>query len=176
MKLIRVKDFEKRMLRKCFNYYSPNHLRYNYPEVQKQLEPERPSNSEVQTYLVVPQKGLHLKDISLGDKTISALIDTGSSVSLIFEDVSTKIVDQQKFSKKCNILSGIGKSHVLTKDSFEYNFIIDEDRYSLTWYVVPTKLLNFEAIIDTGILEQASLKFTKEGVEFHKYEGKNYRL
>ncbi|GFS28952.1 hypothetical protein NPIL_551241 [Nephila pilipes] len=36
-------------------------------------------------------------------------------------------------------------------------------------------LLNFEAIIGTDILEQTSLKFTEEGVEFHKYEVKNYQ-
>ncbi|GFS72114.1 hypothetical protein NPIL_251031 [Nephila pilipes] len=41
-------------------------------------------------------------------ETISVLVDTGSSVSLFLEDVSTKIVDQQKFSKKCIVLSGVG--------------------------------------------------------------------
>ncbi|GFS68338.1 peptidase A2 domain-containing protein [Nephila pilipes] len=121
------KEFEKRVPRKCFICNSPKHLRYNYPAVKKESEPERPSNSEVQTCFVVPQKGLHLKDITLGDKTISALIDTGSSVSLIREDVSTKIVDQQKFTKKCSILSGIGKSHVLTKGTFKHDLVIDED-------------------------------------------------
>ncbi|GFT98402.1 hypothetical protein NPIL_277261 [Nephila pilipes] len=94
------KDFERRTPRKCFNCHSPNHLNYNCPEIKKESEPERPSNSEVQTYFVVLQKGLHLRDITLGEKTISALIDTDSSVSLICEDVSTKIVDQQKQSKK----------------------------------------------------------------------------
>ncbi|GFT74765.1 homeotic protein female sterile [Nephila pilipes] len=97
-------------------------------------------------------------------------MDTVSSVSLIREDVNTKIVDQQKFSKRCIVLSGIGKSHVLTKGSFEHDLFTDEDRYSLTWYVVPTKHLNFEAILGTNILEQISLKFTEDGVEFHKYE------
>ncbi|GFT85717.1 hypothetical protein NPIL_150941, partial [Nephila pilipes] len=42
--------------------------------------------------------------------------------------------------------------------------------YSLIWHVVPTKHLNFETILGTDILEQASLKFTEKGVEFHKYE------
>ncbi|GFU27645.1 peptidase A2 domain-containing protein [Nephila pilipes] len=158
------------MLRKCFICNSPKHLRYNCPEVKKESQPERPSNSEVQTYFVLPQKGLHLKDITLGDKTISALIDTGSSVSRIREDVSTKIVDQQKFTKKCNILSGIGKSYALTKGTFKHDLVVDEDRYSLTWHVVPTKHLNFEAIIGTDILEKASLKLTEEGVVFHKHE------
>ncbi|GFT44543.1 homeotic protein female sterile [Nephila pilipes] len=118
---------------------------------------------------------LPLKDITLGDKTISALIDTGSSVSLIHEDVSTKIVDQQNFSKKCNILSGIGKSHVLKKGTFKHDIVINQDHYSLTCHVVPSEHFNFEAIIGTNILEQASLKFTEEGVEFYKYEGKNYQ-
>ncbi|GFS84391.1 hypothetical protein NPIL_653361 [Nephila pilipes] len=125
--------------KKIFNSYFPNHLRLNCPEVNKYSEPERPLNSEVQTYFVVPQKGLHLKDITLGDKTISALIDTSRSLSLIREDVSTKIVVQQKFSKKYNILSGIGKSHVLMNGTFKHDLFIDEDRYSLTWYVVPNK-------------------------------------
>ncbi|GFS74126.1 hypothetical protein NPIL_324091 [Nephila pilipes] len=99
------KDLERRTSRKCFNCHFPNHLSYNCPEVKKESEPARPSNSEVQTYFVVPQKGLHLIDATLDEKIISALIDAGSSVSLIREDVSTKTVDQQKFSKKCNILS-----------------------------------------------------------------------
>ncbi|GFT83673.1 hypothetical protein NPIL_444571 [Nephila pilipes] len=99
------------MPRKCFICNSAKHLGYNCPEVKKESEHEKPSDFEVQTYFAVPQKGLPLKDITLGDKTISALIDTGSSVNLIHEDVNIKIVDQQMFFKKCNILSGIGKSH-----------------------------------------------------------------
>ncbi|GFS91362.1 homeotic protein female sterile [Nephila pilipes] len=122
-------------------------------------------NFEVQTYFVVPHNRLPLKDTTLGNETISTFIDTGSLVSLIREEVSTKIVEQQKFSKKCNILFGISKSQVLTKGSFEHNFIIDEDHYSLTWHDVSNEHLNFEAIIGPDILEQASLKF-------HKYEVK----
>ncbi|GFT61077.1 hypothetical protein NPIL_148541, partial [Nephila pilipes] len=41
------------------------------------------------------------------EKTISALMDTGNSVSLIRKDVCTKVVDQQKFSKKCIVITGI---------------------------------------------------------------------
>ncbi|GFS42734.1 transposon Tf2-6 polyprotein [Nephila pilipes] len=166
------KDFEKRMLRKCFNCHSPNHLSYNCPKVKKESDHARPSNSEVQICSVITPKKLHLKDISLGEKPISALMDTGISVSLIREDVSTKIVDQQKFSKKCIVLSGIGKSQVFTKGSFEHNFNIDEDHYSLTWHVVLTEHLNFEAIVGTDILNYVSLNFTQNGAEFHKHEKK----
>ncbi|GFS73164.1 hypothetical protein NPIL_483891 [Nephila pilipes] len=45
-----------------------------------------------------------------------------------------------------------GKSHVLTKGTFKHDLVIDEDYYSLTCHVVPTKHLNFKAII--GISQQ----------------------
>ncbi|GFT94435.1 transposon Tf2-9 polyprotein [Nephila pilipes] len=131
---------------------------------------------KLQTCSVITRKELHLKDITLGEKTISTLMDTGSSVSLIREDLSTKIADQQKFSMKCIVLTGIGKSQVLTKGSFEHNFIIDEDHYSLTWHVVPTEHLNFEAVIGADILIQASLNFTQNGVEFHKHVEKAWLM
>ncbi|GFU34296.1 hypothetical protein NPIL_522631, partial [Nephila pilipes] len=40
----------------------------------------------MQTYFVASQKGLHLRDIRVGEKTISAFIDTGSSINLIRKD------------------------------------------------------------------------------------------
>ncbi|GFS79037.1 hypothetical protein NPIL_481291, partial [Nephila pilipes] len=82
------KDFEKRMLRKCFNCHSPNHLSNNCLKVKKESEHAIPLNSEVQICSVITQKDLHLKD-----ETIYALMGTGSSDSLILEDASTKIVD-----------------------------------------------------------------------------------
>ncbi|GFT14375.1 hypothetical protein NPIL_134051 [Nephila pilipes] len=94
------------------------------------MESVKLSNSEKHICFIVPQKGLHLRDIRNGndEKTISFFTDTGCSVSLIHEDASTKIADKQKFSKKCNFLSGIGKSQVLTKGSFEHDFAKDDFR------------------------------------------------
>ncbi|GFY20710.1 transposon Ty3-G Gag-Pol polyprotein [Trichonephila clavipes] len=99
-------------------------------------------------------------------------VHTGSAVSLIREDVSTKIVDHSRISKINTVLHGLGQTEVITKGSFEYDFVLDKDQYSLTWHVVPTKQLNFEAIIGTDILGQSSLNFTQEGVMFHKHEEK----
>ncbi|GFV71951.1 RVP domain-containing protein [Trichonephila clavipes] len=108
----------------------------------------------------------------LGNEIVLALIDTGSTVSLIREDVSTKIVNHLRLSKINTVLYGLGQTEVITKGSFEYDFVLNKDQYSLTWHVVPTKLLNFEAIIGTDILGQDSLNFTQEGVMFHKHEEK----
>ncbi|GFV68572.1 retrovirus-related Pol polyprotein from transposon 17.6 [Trichonephila clavipes] len=139
----------------------------------KEIKREQP-NSQVQSCSVAPQreKGLPLKNNMLGNEIISALIDTGSTVSLIREDVSTKIVDHSRLSKTNTVLYGLGQTEGITKGSFEYDFVLDKDQYSLTWHAVPTKQLNFEAIIGTDILGQASLNFTQESVMFHKHEGK----
>ncbi|GFV69670.1 RVP domain-containing protein [Trichonephila clavipes] len=54
--------------------------------------------------------------------------------------------------------------------SFEHEFKIDDENYSLTWHVVPADKLKFEAVIGSDLLEQASISFTKEGVKLNKYE------
>ncbi|GFX98871.1 uncharacterized protein TNCV_1504471 [Trichonephila clavipes] len=137
----------------------------------KGIKREQP-NPQVQNCSVPPQKGLPLKSIMLGNEIVSALIDTGSTVSLIREDISSKIVDPSRLSQINTVLYGLGQTEVIAKGSFEYDFVLDKDQYSLTWHVVPTKQLNFEAIIGTDILGQASLNFTQEGVMFHKHEEK----
>ncbi|GFS95146.1 hypothetical protein NPIL_635691 [Nephila pilipes] len=63
----------------------------------------------------------------------------------------------------------MGKSQVFANGSSELDLVIDEDRYPLTLHILPTKHLNLEAVIDTDILEQTSLKFTEDSVEFLKY-------
>ncbi|GFX13788.1 homeotic protein female sterile [Trichonephila clavipes] len=137
-----------------------HHLSFNCPKAMKEIKREQP-NPQVQSCSVTPQKGLHLKSIMLGNEIVSALIDTGSTVSLIREDVSLKIVDHSRLSKINTVLYGLGQTEVITKGSFEYDFVLDKDQYSLKWHVVPTKQLNFEAIIGTDILGQASLNFTQ---------------
>ncbi|GFW76314.1 retrovirus-related Pol polyprotein from transposon 17.6 [Trichonephila clavipes] len=79
-------------------------------------------------------------------------------------------MDPTKLSKNKMLLTGIGEAQVTTIGSFEHKFKIDDENYSLTWHVVPTDKLKFEAVIGSDLLEQASISFTKEGVKFNKYE------
>ncbi|GFV30702.1 retrovirus-related Pol polyprotein from transposon 17.6 [Trichonephila clavipes] len=99
-----------------------------------------------------------------------ALIDSGSTVSLLRENTSRRIMDPTKLSKNKMLLTGIGEAQVTTIGSFEHKFKIDDENYSITWHVVPTDKLKFEAVIGSDLLEQASISFTKEGVKFNKYE------
>ncbi|GFT75539.1 peptidase A2 domain-containing protein [Trichonephila clavipes] len=84
----------------------------------------------------------------LGNEIVSALIHTVSTVSPIRENLSTNIVELSRLSKINTVLYGLGPTEVITKGSFEYDFVLDKDQYSLMWHDVPTKQLNFEAIID----------------------------
>ncbi|GFV90059.1 retrovirus-related Pol polyprotein from transposon 17.6 [Trichonephila clavipes] len=78
-------------------------------------------------------------------------------------------MDPTKLLKNKMLLTGIGEVQVTTIGSFEHKFKIDDENYSLTWHVVPTDKLKFEAVIGSDLLEQASISFTK-GVKFNKYE------
>ncbi|GFU20110.1 RVP domain-containing protein [Trichonephila clavipes] len=79
-------------------------------------------------------------------------------------------MDPTKLSKNKMLLIGIGEAQVTTIGSFEREFKIDDENYSLTWHIVPADKLKFEAVIGSDLLEQASISFTKEGVKFNKYE------
>ncbi|GFX79412.1 hypothetical protein TNCV_1715621 [Trichonephila clavipes] len=79
-------------------------------------------------------------------------------------------MDPTKLSKNKMLLTGIGEAQVTTIGSFEHEFKIDDENYSLTWHVVPADKLKFEAVIGSDLLEQASISFTKEEVKFNKYE------
>ncbi|GFT62908.1 retrovirus-related Pol polyprotein from transposon 297 [Trichonephila clavipes] len=78
-------------------------------------------------------------------------------------------MDPTKSSKNKTLLTAIGEAQVTTIGSFEHEFKIDNENYSLTWHVVPADILKFEAVIGSDLLEQASISFTK-GVKFNKYE------
>ncbi|GFW65186.1 retrovirus-related Pol polyprotein from transposon 17.6 [Trichonephila clavipes] len=109
----------------------------------------------------------------MGNKIIEALIDSGSSVSLIREDVSKGIIEPSKLSKDITVLIGLGKYEVKTKKGHSEKIELDGEEYSLTWHVVPTPSLEFQAVIGSDIMEQASVCFYKESVQFRKHEDRN---
>ncbi|GFV66587.1 transposon Tf2-9 polyprotein [Trichonephila clavipes] len=109
----------------------------------------------------------------MGNKIIEALIDSGSSVSLFREDVSKGIIELSRLSKDIAVLFGLGKYEVRTKESFQRKIELDGEEYSLTWHAVPTPSLEFQAVIGSDILEQASVYLYKKSVQFRKHEDKN---
>ncbi|GFT55040.1 uncharacterized protein TNCV_2325491 [Trichonephila clavipes] len=162
------KGYYNKNYEKHSNHNASKHIyiyaQTNYSKSQKFKEPPK------ETCTLIVKEGLRTKEIFFGKVKITALIDSGSTISLLRENTSRRIMDPTKLSKNKMLLTGIGEAEVTTIGSFEHEFKIDDENYSLTWHVVPTDKLKFEAVIGSDLLEQASISFTKEGVKFNKYE------
>ncbi|GFT16685.1 transposon Tf2-6 polyprotein [Trichonephila clavipes] len=160
------KGYYNKNYEKHSNPNASMHAQTNYSKSQKFKEPPKPK----ETCTLTVKEGLRTKEIFFGKVKITALIDSGSTVSLLRENTSRRIMHPTKLSKNKMFLTGIGEAQVTTIGSFEHEFKINDENYSLTWHVVPTDKLKFEAVIGSDLLEQASISFTKEGVKFNKYE------
>ncbi|GFW57462.1 RVP domain-containing protein [Trichonephila clavipes] len=158
------KGYYNKNYKKHSNHNASKHAQTNYSKFQKFKEPPK------ETCTLIDKEGLRTKEIFFGKLKITALINSGSTVSLLRENTSRRIMDPTKLKKNKMLPTGIGEAQVTTIGSFEHEFKIDDENYSLTWHVVPADTLKFEAVIGSDLLEQASISFTKEGVKFNKYE------
>ncbi|GFT05118.1 retrovirus-related Pol polyprotein from transposon 17.6 [Trichonephila clavipes] len=158
------KGYYNKNYEKDSNHNASKHAQTNYSKPQKFKEPPK------ETCTLIDKEGLRTKEIFFGKMKITAFIDSGSTVSLLRENTSRRIMDPTKLSKNKMLLTGIGEAQVTTIGSFELEFEIDNENYSLTWHIVPADKLKFEAVIGSDLLEQASISFTEEGVKFNKYE------
>ncbi|GBN86244.1 hypothetical protein AVEN_59000-1 [Araneus ventricosus] len=147
---------------------SPHYSHSSSPKYKKSTDHVEETSNLVRTCSIAYQGEVQTRNITLGKELITAVVDTGSSASLVREDISRKIIDRSKLSQNRIVLSGIGGSKVSTKGSFQQVFTVDGDEYCLTWHIVPTTQLKFEAVIGSDILDQASFKFTDDGVKFCK--------
>ncbi|GFX70339.1 peptidase A2 domain-containing protein [Trichonephila clavipes] len=67
-----------------------------------------------ETCTLIVKEGLRTKEIFFGKVKITALIDSGSTVSLLRENTSRRIMDPTKLSKNKMLLTGIGEAQVTT--------------------------------------------------------------
>ncbi|GFY28915.1 retrovirus-related Pol polyprotein from transposon 17.6 [Trichonephila clavipes] len=157
----------------CSYCKGPGHYAVDCTKRPKCSKINNSTDSSIQICSRISRERIKTKKITMGNKIIEALIDSGSSVSLIREDVSKGIIEPSKLSKDISVLIGLGKYEVKTKGSFQRKIELDGEEYSLTWHVVSTPSLEFQAVIVSDILEQASVCFYKESVQFRKHEDKN---
>ncbi|GFX19875.1 uncharacterized protein TNCV_1434361 [Trichonephila clavipes] len=141
------KGYYNKNYEKHSNHNASKHAQTNYSKSQKFKEPPK------ETCTLIVKEGLRTKEIFFGKVKITALIDSGSSVSLLRENTSRRIMDPTKLSKNKMLLMGIGEAQVTSSSigSFEHKFKIDDENYSLTWHVVPTDKLKFEAVIGSDL-------------------------
>ncbi|GFW70256.1 hypothetical protein TNCV_3337741 [Trichonephila clavipes] len=154
----------------CSYCKGPGHYAVDCTKRPKCSKINNSTDSSIQICSRTFRERIKTRKITMGNKIIEALIDSGSSVSLIREDVSKGIIEPSKLSEDIAVLIGLGKYEVKTKGSFQRKIELDGEEYSLTWNVVPTPSLEFQAVIGSDILEQASICFYKEKVQFRKHD------
>ncbi|GBL77560.1 hypothetical protein AVEN_55029-1, partial [Araneus ventricosus] len=165
--------YDKRIKQLTCSYCKVSgHYAVDCTKRRKDSKNNKSSSSPVQICSRISKERIKTRKITIGNKTFEALIDTGSSVTLIREDVSKGIIEQSKLSRDIVVLSGLGKYEVKTKGSFQREIELDGEKYSVTWHVVPTPYLEFQAVIGSDILEQAFVGFDRKGVYFRKHEDK----
>ncbi|GFT14063.1 retrovirus-related Pol polyprotein from transposon 297 [Trichonephila clavipes] len=190
-----VKKQEFRFTEKNRRYESPGKFKYNKKDKKfpastnynKHYEAPVTKYESVQRYQDSAQKGYYNKKYEKhSNHNASKHAQTNYSKSQKFKEPAketcTLIVKEGLRTKEIFFWKGenhdahrqwqyrIGEAQVTTIGSFEHEFKIDDENYSLTWHVVPTDKLKFEAVIGSDLLEQASISFTKKGVKFNKYE------
>ncbi|GBM81746.1 Retrovirus-related Pol polyprotein from transposon 17.6 [Araneus ventricosus] len=165
--------YDKRIKQLTCSYCKgPGHYAVDCTKRRKDSKNNKSSSSPVQICSRISKEKIKTRKITIGNKTFEALIDTGSSVTLIREDVSKGIIEQSNLSRDIVVLSGLGKYEVKTKGSFQREIELDGQKYSVTWHVVPTPYLEFQAVIGSDILQQAFVGFDRKGVYFRKHEDK----
>lgn len=163
----RAKECQKKDLGpKCFKCGIHGHISAKCKESKKSKDNENVS------LINVKNECEPCKEI-IENCRIKALIDTGSSISVVREDVFNKFKNQT-IQKVCRTMFGFGNGESMTEGYFESDVTIDDDSFYLGFYVVSVDAMKYEAIIGRNKLKQAQLKFKQGGVVVEKLEEVNF--
>lgn len=117
--------------------------------------------------LVNVSSGNMNKNIVINNVSLQALIDTGSPVSLVREDVFKRL-KEHALIQSTRVFSGFGGGESKVLGYFQTVVYIDSDDYPLTLYVVPYESVNVEVVIGRDILLQANLSIDQDAVTIQK--------
>ncbi|GFX13150.1 retrovirus-related Pol polyprotein from transposon 17.6 [Trichonephila clavipes] len=108
------KGYYNKNYEKHSNHNASKHAQTNYSKSQKFKEPPK------ETCTLIVKEGLRTKEIFFGKVKITALIDSGSTVSLLRENTSRRIMDPTKLSKNKMLLTAIIGSDLLEQASISF--------------------------------------------------------
>ncbi|GFV67401.1 peptidase A2 domain-containing protein [Trichonephila clavipes] len=123
-------------------YYNKNYEKHSNHNASKNAQTnysksEKFKEAPKETCTLIVKEGVRTKEIFFGKVNIPTLIDSGSTVSLLRENTSRRIMDPTKLSKNKMLLTGIGEAQMTNIGSFEQEFERDNENYSLTWHGLP---------------------------------------
>ncbi|XP_015123889.1 uncharacterized protein LOC107045976 [Diachasma alloeum] len=111
-------------------------------------------------------RGKQLKDVEIENQRYSAVIDTGSDLSLMrkktYEELGSPPLGQDtKFD-------GLGANNNCTFGSFEIVMIVDGEEYKIKFHVVDDSLMKYSVLIGADFLNRVELRSVAGKVTLHK--------
>ncbi|GBM60121.1 hypothetical protein AVEN_38457-1 [Araneus ventricosus] len=85
----------------------------NAAKPKKASNSTKETNKSAETCAIIEKESLRTKEIMFGNKKVTALIDTGSTVSLLRENTSRRIIDPTKLAKNKILLTELVKHKLL---------------------------------------------------------------
>lgn len=119
-------------------------------------------NDAIDTIMLI-EKESAFKEVTIDDRKINALIDTGGPICVIREDIYRTISDEP-FNDRTQIFCGFGRGVSKTLGTVDKKIGVDGKFYMLTLHIVPIETTDLSVIIGRDILKKASLLFDHNGV------------
>ncbi|XP_011860175.1 PREDICTED: uncharacterized protein LOC105557527 [Vollenhovia emeryi] len=109
------------------------------------------------------------KDIVVNNVRVKALIDTGSQVTVLREDIFIDTeLPMSQLRNTDTLLIGFGKNETRPLGYFQTIVQIDGGEFPSTVYVVPTSLMSVGVVVGCDILSSAEVKIDTEGIQIRK--------
>ncbi|GFS74929.1 uncharacterized protein TNCV_1396031 [Trichonephila clavipes] len=104
------------------------------------------------------------KTVKINGYDFDALIDTGSTITLIRESVHQILGRPTLNPTKINLTS-FGKSEIKTFGSFKSTIDIEDNKFMTDIYVIDNLQTTIDVIIGTDVLKQTEFKITANSIE-----------
>ncbi|GFT87499.1 hypothetical protein TNCV_1638871 [Trichonephila clavipes] len=104
------------------------------------------------------------KTVKINGYDFDALIDTGSTITLIRESVY-QILGRPTLNATKIKLTSFGKSEIKTFGSFKSTIDIEDNKFMTDIYVIDNLQTTIDVIIGTDVLKQTEFKITANGIE-----------
>ena len=147
---------------KCFKCGEQGHISPNCAKSDQNKE--RNINTHNQVNLV--NKSIMEKIVYMNQYKVNALIDTGSDVTLIREDIFIKFKNICVEYKTLNLTAFGGKT-CTTKGYIVVTMSIDNVKREVKCHIVSKNHLNVECIVGKNFIIQTNMTVNKDGVRFY---------
>ena len=112
------------------------------------------------------------KDVKIGNFELSALIDTGSELTLMRYNQYVKI-GAPKLSRDIIEFHSIGSKRNFTLGKFPIDIIINGELYHITIHVVPNIAMQHSLLIGTDFLDTAEINTKRGDISIHRIKDEN---